>query len=123
MNVGTQGANSASTTPSTRALILYYVACYIVLVAYGAATMLLLFSLRTNLLSMALLLRVNPWVLRAIDNFGILLLGLCWLLAFVAVEGYFRHGIHKGLLGRRVGKTFLIVGLCTLSSMLLNWLL
>lgn len=108
---------------STSSTILTYTACYLLLILYGAITMWLLFSLRDSLISISMALRANPWVLRAIDRFGIFLLGLCWLMAFIVVENYFRAGVQKGIFWLRVGKTFLIVGLIALISQALNWLL
>ena len=120
MNAGLPEAQSG---PSTRTLIIQYTACYLLLIVYIAATMWLLFSLRDNLVGVSLVLQVNPWALRAIDRFGILLLGLAWLMIFIVIESYLRNGIHKRLFWRRIGKTFLIVGLVFLASQALNWLL
>lgn len=120
MGAGTPGIGPGR---STQNLILTYIACYLLLLLFGAMTMWLLFSLRDNLIGISLAMQVNPWVLRAIDRFGIFLLGLCWLSAFILIESYFRSGVQKHIFWRRAGKTFLILALISLASQVLNWLL
>ena len=100
-----------------------YVVDMVLLLLYGGITMWLLFSIRDNLVNLSLALRVNPWVLRAIDRFGIFLLGLSWLAAFILIENYFRVGVQKRTLLRRAGKTFAVIALLCLASEALNWLL
>ena len=107
----------------TGSLILTYIACYLILVLFGAVTMWLLFSLRDNLVTLSLTLQINPWVLRAVDRFGIFLLGLGWLATFILIESYFRTGIHKNVFWHRVGKTFVVFGLIAILSQAVNWLL
>ncbi len=115
-------ANMPTQRP-TPSLVLTFVACYLLLVLFGLLTMWLLFSLRNNLISLSMTFRVNPWSLRALDNFGVLLLGLLWLMAFILVEYYFRVGVQKGVFWPRSGKIFLITGIGALVSQTLNWLL
>ncbi len=110
------------TQRSTTSLIFTYIACYLILIIFGALTMWLLFSLRGNLVSLSMVLQVNPWVLRAIDRFGIFLLGLGWLATFILIESYFRMGIHKNDFWRRAGKMFVVFGLVAVVSQAVNWL-
>ncbi len=55
--------------------------------------------------------RVNPWVLRAIDRFGSVGLGIVWLIFAVASESYFRRLLEWQLSIIDVAKVFLIEAL------------
>jgi len=52
-------------------------------------------------------LRVNPWVLRAINSFGTFALGLVWLIFIVASESYFRRLVEQQLSAISVTKVFI----------------
>ncbi|MBN1218030.1 MAG: hypothetical protein JXM69_03795 [Anaerolineae bacterium] len=39
----------------------------------------------------------NPWIIRAIDRFGTVVIGLVWLVFVVATEAYFRRLLKGGL--------------------------
>jgi hypothetical protein len=90
---------------------------------FGAIGFWLIFAVRDSLLSAAMMLQVNVWVLRAIDRWAVFLLGLCWLASFILVESYFRHAISRGTMWQRIGRVFLMAGGIALVSWILNWLL
>ena len=46
----------------------------------------------------------NRWVLRAIDRWSLLLLGVFWLVGVIISEDYFRKGAEKGDLYKRFAK-------------------
>ena len=39
----------------------------------------------------------SRWVLRPIDRFGLVLMGLAWLIFVLYLENYYRTGVSKGL--------------------------
>ena len=43
----------------------------------------------------------NRWVLRAVDRWSLLLLGIVWLAGVILVEAWFRDGVEKGVLWKR----------------------
>ncbi|MCB0074253.1 MAG: hypothetical protein KDE20_22460 [Caldilineaceae bacterium] len=105
-----------------RRLVLDYIAAYVLWLALAVLAMWLLFVWHSILVTIGLRLGLNPWRLRAVDTWGTFLLGFAWLATFIVTEGYFRKGVQQGVLWRRVGQTFLLAGLVTLLSLLLDWL-
>lgn len=55
--------------------------------------------------------RLNPWVLRAIDRFGTVGLGLIWLIFVVASEPYFRRLYERQMPAINILKVFIAEGL------------
>jgi hypothetical protein len=55
------------------------------------------------LLNILALTGANRWVLSAANTFGMVSLGLLWLVFVTACESYYRHGVGKGDLVRRFG--------------------
>ena len=104
-------------------LILDFVLCYAALFLMGAVGLWLILVVRDILIASAMRIHVNPWQIRAIDMWGTFLLGLSWLIAFVLIESYFRNGVRLHLLWKRIARVYMIAGLVTLSSLLVNWLL
>jgi hypothetical protein len=62
---------------------------------------------RQLLLEIATALRVNPWALGAIDKFGFLTLGICWLIMIYLVESWLSKAASAGL--RPLVRRFLII--------------
>jgi hypothetical protein len=89
--------------------VFLYVACYILWLGLSALGLGLLILLRGNLIDLAFWLATNPWVPRAIDRFGIFLLGLLWLGGVIGLEGYLRNGVAKGRLWVRTGRVLAIL--------------
>lgn len=93
-----------------------YLACYALWLAFSAVGVWLLFAARAALFALSIWLRLNPWQVRAVDNFGIVTLGLVWLMAILLLEYYLRQGVARQRLWGRAGRAFLIeavlLGLC-----------
>ncbi len=77
--------------------------------AYLAITLWLAIELRNLVVDVCIMLRFNPWQVRAVDNFVVIPLVLGWLAGAIAIETYLRNGIARQHLWRRVGKTYLTV--------------
>ena len=43
----------------------------------------------------------NRWVLRAVDRFSLLIMGIVWLIAIIIVEDFLGKGVDKGDLYKR----------------------
>jgi hypothetical protein len=113
----------SNTEPTTARLALEYILAYAVWLALLAIAMWLVFVWQSILVTIGLRIGLNPWQLRAVDTWGTFLLGLAWLATCIVTEGYFRSGVRLGVLPRRVGNAFLLLGLAAMCSLLLDWLL
>lgn len=78
-----------------------YVACYAIWFALCAATFWLIVQLRANLLDLAYLTGNAREMVGLIDRFGIILLGILFIVIILVMEHKLRTGIEKGLLWRR----------------------
>ena len=96
--------------------------CYGAWLLLSALGLWLIFALRVNLIEGAVLLRANPWALRAIDRFGIYILGLVWLGGVIALEDYLRVGVGQKRLLQRIGRICITLGIIALLSYGLQWL-
>lgn len=60
----------------------------------------------------------NRWVLRAVDRWSLLLLGIVWLVGVIVTEAWFRDAAEKGVLWKRfvivAGSEFVIGGALTM---------
>lgn len=79
---------------------LTYIACYVIWLAYGALSLWTVLQVRNALLG--LLPVIGPWVMGAVDKFGILILGLIALIWVLYLEHYLRTGVDVGRFWRRV---------------------
>ena len=105
-----------NSSQNSRQLLSLYVACYALWLALSALGVWLIFAVRPVLFGLAVQLRLNPWQVRAIDNFGTVTLGLIWLVGMLVLENYLRQGVVKNRLWGRAGRVFLwlavALGLC-----------
>ncbi|GAB4515806.1 MAG: hypothetical protein Kow0047_27750 [Anaerolineae bacterium] len=85
-----------------------YLAAYIVWALVSALGIWLIFQLRINLLELVVILRLGPWIMGAVDKFGIFILGLIWLTLVVPLESYFRNGASRRQLAQRTVKVLAI---------------
>jgi hypothetical protein len=92
-------------------------------VGSSALALWLTLQLRINLIDLNNFLGWGPWILIGIDKFGILLLGLGWLISVFVIEMYLRNSPTLVRLGRRSGYLFLWVGGGLALSFALQWLL
>ena len=73
--------------------ILGYILAYLFWLITAAIGMLAIFQTRNMINVVWPALGGNRWVLRAVDRFGLLLLGLLWLVYVIFVEQYYRMSI------------------------------
>jgi hypothetical protein len=106
-----------------RQLVPLYLACYALWLGLSALGLWLLFELRSTLFVLAIWLRANPWAVRAIDQFGIVMLGLLWLMGIILLEHYLRRGLEKQQLLRRAVRVGLFVAVALGLSYALRFLL
>ena len=100
-----------------------YLACYAIWLALSALGIWLLFAMQPVLVTLAIRLRLNPWQVHAIDNFGVVTMGLIWLVAILLLEHSLRQGVETNRLWARAGRAFAIVavalGLCYVAQALI----
>jgi hypothetical protein len=89
-----------------RQLLPLYVACYALWLALSALGVWLLFALRPVMFGLAIRLRLNPWQVRALDNFSFVSFGLIWLVGILLLEHSLRQGVEKRRLWRRAARVF-----------------
>jgi len=78
-----------------------YVLCYLCWLLTAAATMFSLLLIRNALNVIWPLLGGSKWLLRPIDRFGLVLMGLGWLVFVLFLEHYYRAGVSTALLRRQ----------------------
>ena len=88
--------------PRGRALILLYLACFIGWLIASALGFWILLQLRVNLLDIFVALDLNRWAMGAVDKFGVVILGLGWLIAVLIGEMWLRGGIASNRLSSRL---------------------
>jgi hypothetical protein len=106
----------SDSSQNSRQLMPLYLACYVLWLGLSALGVWLIFALRSALIDLAFVLRLNPWQVRAVDNFGFVTLGLIWLVGTLLLEHRLRQAVVKNQLWKRaayVGLAEVIVlGLC-----------
>ncbi len=83
----------------------------------------LIMQVRINLIDLNNFLGWGPWILGAVDKFGLVLLGLGWLIGVLGLEMYLRAASTLPMLGRRLLRMFLVAGASLALSYMLQWLL
>lgn len=73
-------------------MVIILLALWVLIVARGAVNIIYI------------VLTWNRWVLRAVDRWSLLLFGIVWLIAIIAIEDYLRQGVEKGQLYQRFTK-------------------
>ena len=89
----------------------------------GALTLWLILQLRSNLIDLDHFLGWGPWVLIAVDKFGLVVLGLGWLIGVFVIEHYLRTAPSLQRLLHRFLRVLLLTIACLAFSYLLQWLL
>ena len=84
-----------------RQLLPLYLSCDAVWLALSGLGIWLIFALRPILFDLAVWLRLNPWQVRALDNFSLVTFGLVWLVGILILEHSLRQGVENGRLWRR----------------------
>ena len=96
---------SSEHTPATWRTVLNYVSCYVIWIAYGALSLWTILQYRDAVLT--LLPVIGPWVMGAVDKFGLILFGLIALIWMLYLEHYLRTGVEA----RRFWRRALIAGI------------
>ena len=87
-------------------LLPLYLACYLLWFAFSAVTVWTMLQFRNALLGW--LPVVGPWVMTAMDKFGVLFLGLFAMGWIFFMEDYLRSGVAAGKLWPRMLRLALI---------------
>ncbi len=99
-----------------RQLLPLYLACYALWLGFSALGVWLIFQVQPVLFGLAVRLRLNPWQVRAIDQFSVVTFGLLWLVGIYLLEHYLRQGVVKNRLWGRAARVFVFLavalGLC-----------
>lgn len=85
----------------TRPNPVLYVACYVIWFALCAVTFWLIVNLRTNLLDLVYLTGGRQEIMGLVDRFGIILLGILFIVIILVMEHKLRTGVENGLLWKR----------------------
>jgi hypothetical protein len=88
----------------TFTLLPRYFACYGILTVIVAIMTWLMLQLRTVIVQIALALGLSSWTMTVVDQFGVILLGILWLIAFLVIEAYLRQGVPINKLRSRAIK-------------------
>jgi hypothetical protein len=111
------------TARSFRQLLPLYLACYAIWLVICALGVWLIFAVRPVLFSLAVWLHLNPWQVRALDNFTVVGMGMLWLVGILLLEHSLRQGVERNRLWSRAARAFVIVavplGLCYLVQALI----
>lgn len=99
---------SRDSTRTSRQVWPLYLACYVLWLGVAVLGGWLIFEGRDAMFALAVWLRANPWVIRAIDQFSVVTFGLIWLVAILGVEQYFRQGVIKNRLWRRAARMLIV---------------
>jgi hypothetical protein len=85
---------------------LLYLTCYLLWLGYGALSLWTILEYRDALLGLLPIL--GPWVMGAVDKFGLLILGLLALIWVLYLEHYLRTGIEQDKFWSRVLRASII---------------
>ncbi len=88
----------------TFSLLPRYFACYGVLAVFVAIMTWLMLQLRIVIVEVGLALGLTSWAMTVLDQFGVIILGVIWLISFLVIETYLRHGVPTNTLWPRAGK-------------------
>lgn len=113
------------TAPRGRTLILLYLAYFVGWLIVSGLAFWILLELRVNLLDIFVALELNPWAMGAVDKFGIVVLGLGWLIVAMVTEHLLRQSVLRNrlwpLLTRLIGLEVLILALSYGLQFALKW--
>ena len=101
-----------------------YIACYLIWLLIAAIGLWLVLQLTENLIDIGFAIRLNPWQLRGLENWGLFVLGIIWLLLIMIAEGMMRRSVAKHRLMtvsiRLLGIEAVVVALSYLGQYLLR---
>lgn len=85
-------------------LLPQYFACYGFLALIVVIMTWLMLQLRAVIVEIGLALNFSRWSMTVLDQFGFIVLGIVWLIAFLAIEHYLRQGVPSKKVLPRAGK-------------------
>jgi hypothetical protein len=88
--------------------IAQFITIYGLWLVSAALSLIAAYFLSEVILDLAFVLKMNPWQLRAIRNFGAVALGLLCLVYIIGSEGYFRKYLGLGLQTRPIVYIFAV---------------
>ncbi len=87
-----------------------YTACYLAWVVLSAGGFWCLIRLREIMVALSFLAGMAARLIPVLDRFGLVLLGLVWIIGIGALEAYLRSGLGAGRMGRRIVQIAAIEG-------------
>ena len=87
---------------------LQFVLCYAIWIALSLFAFWVGWQFRTNLMDLLYVLRAHPFVVSAVDKFGLVILAIFALGYIIGLEHYFRVGLEKGKFWPRALKVAVI---------------
>jgi hypothetical protein len=110
------GSPQDGSSRSFWAVLWRYLACYGSWIGLSAVGLWMVFLVRAALVDLSMAFRANPWTLRAIDRFGLYLLGMAWLVGIIFLEAYLRQGMESAQLRNRIRRILLAEIVVVISS-------
>lgn len=113
------------TVPRGRTLVLLYLAYFVGWLIVSGLAFWILLQLRINLLDIFVALDLNRWAMGAVDKFGIVIIGLGWLVVVLVTEHWLRQSVMRNRLwprlARLIGLEVLILALSYGLQFALTW--
>lgn len=98
-------------------------ACYLAWIALSAAGFWSLLRLRDILVALFFVVGLAAKLIPVLDRFGLVAVGLVWIMGIGALEGYLRSGVRAGGLRSRVAQVAAIEAGFLAFSYVLQWAL
>ncbi len=89
-------------------LLPLYLTAYALWIGLCAMGGWLILQARSVIFDVTVWLRLNPWQVRAAEQFGTITMGLIWLVAILMLEDHLRKGVAKNRLWARAARVFLV---------------
>ena len=95
---------------------LHYLVCYAIWIALSLFAFWVGWQFRNNLMDLLAVIRPHPFVIAAVDKFGLVVLAILAIGFVIAVEHYFRTGLEKRKFWPRAIKIAVIEGVAFVIS-------
>ena len=66
----------------------------------------MVWQLKYDIVALAIYLGLGRWTVAAVDKWGMLLVGILWLVGMILLEDYLRMGVNRGRLRIRAVRVF-----------------
>jgi len=74
-----------------------------------------------SLFQISVIMKLNPWAVRAVEQWGVFLFGIIWIVVIFTLEGYLRTALAKNRLWQRVQRVVLLELLFAAMLLLVQW--